>query len=176
MAIIVDSTRLSPTLVSVNGASMSRAADEKTWADLLLQLSAAAQGSLGTGRRTNLFEALGVLDSESPHSDYLAWLLDPAGPLDGGGLLERLLAYAGVEPMPDGEPTVEREVWLPTGRLDIRVSYDAFTLIIENKVWSGEGDRQVSRYLHGANIASPEVGKNPLPYTPRRLARERRPR
>ena len=88
-----------------------------------------------------------MLNLENPHSDFIAWLLDPRGPLSGNWLLRALLGRVAPEqPWPGDDAVVEREVVVEGGRLDIRISWDAFVLIIENKVWSGQGVYQIARY------------------------------
>lgn len=89
-----------------------------------------------------LFEALNALQSECLHSDYLAWLLDPMGPLEDMWLLKKLMGRISPDVLVDDSAMVEREVWIKDGRLDIQVTFDSFMLIIENKVWSSEGERQ----------------------------------
>jgi hypothetical protein len=154
---------------------LKRADDDRTRAQLLRALLATASGPrrhrsvseevailnrlLATplqraSRPTTLFEALGVLNLEAPHSDFLAWLLDGRGPLEGNWLLKRIMQLVAPEIPWDPGVVVDREVQISNGRLDIQVSWASFKLIIENKVWSVEGDQQVARYLEGANIAS----------------------
>jgi hypothetical protein len=110
-------------------------------------------------RRSTLLEAIDVLNLENPHSDFLAWLLDATGPLTDMWLLRLLFAKClPGEPWP-GKPIVEREVCVDGGRADIVVSWDSFRLIIENKVWSQEGEGQVGRYLLGFGIVDGTYGR-----------------
>ena len=126
---------------------------------LLKKLLESAPKVLRHLRKSTLFEAIHVLDLECPHSDFLAWLLDPLGPLTDNWLLKAILAYAApVQPWEDG-PTVYREFEIDTGRLDILITWSSFKLVIENKVWSTEGDQQVPRYLKGAAIVTPQDGR-----------------
>ncbi len=133
----------------------SRASD----AELLKHLCAVEPATPRRPRSITLFDAVGSVSDEGLHSDYLAWLLDPAGPLDDNWLLARVMTVVAPDIALATVPVVEREVWLDNGRLDIRVTWDTFQLVIENKVWSSEGDRQVARYLTGAGIDSPNDGR-----------------
>lgn len=109
--------------------------------------------------RRTLMEALGFLHYENPHSDFLAWLLDPRSSTEGTPLLHALLKHARVE-VELGEPeAVEREVAAGGDRADIVVSWPDFTLVIENKVWSHEGNGQCARYLASFKIENPAVGR-----------------
>ena len=106
-----------------------------------------------------LFEALGFLTHENPHSDFISWLLSP-GTLDNDWLLARMLKHCDV-PDDIGEPTgVEREVSRGGDRPDLVVSFAAsnFVLVIENKVFSGEGKNQCARYLNSFGVGTPDAG------------------
>jgi hypothetical protein len=105
-----------------------------------------------------LFDAIDVLNLEQPHSDFLAWLLDPVGPLENSWLLRMLVQRVAPDLRWQGTPTVERESSVTTGRADIVVSWETFTLVIENKVWSAEGKLQVARYLDGFGIRARRDG------------------
>jgi len=120
---------------------------------VLERLLAVAPKILRHQRKTTLFEAMHVLDLEAPHSDFLAWLIDPSGPLSGNWLLKALLERVAPEQVYEDDPTVEREVAIENGRVDILVNWDSFKLVIENKVWSDEGDAQIARYLRSGEIA-----------------------
>ena len=127
-------------------------------AALLEDLLARAPKLLRANRMLSLFEAMHVLDLENPHSDYLAWLLDPLGPLTHNWLLRSLLERVAPGRVWTDDPTVEREVPVDNGRLDILICWPDFKLIIENKVWSEEGDEQIARYLRSSNLATPADG------------------
>lgn len=128
-------------------------------ASLLHALLDAAPKILRHRRKSTLFEAIHVLDLEAPHSDFFAWLLDPLGPLSDNWLLRGLLARIAPEQSWDVDPTVEREVPVDDGRLDILISWPSFKLIIENKVCSAEGDEQIARYLRSTGISGPNDGR-----------------
>lgn len=107
----------------------------------------------------NLFRALRIEDAEIRHSNVLAWLLDP---LESHGLddivLRRLLSNmilesdgikdvsaAQIELMEFTDIEVRRE-WR---HIDILVidRKNEMAVLIENKIWSGEGKEQLTRYL-----------------------------
>jgi hypothetical protein len=127
--------------------------------DLLRRLIATGSAIARTRRKPTLFEALDVLHLEQPHSDFLAWLLDESGPLKDMWLLRRLLDHVAPDMDWPGVPTIEREVQNDGGRADIVVRWDDFTLIIENKVWSVEGEGQATRYLHGFKLQTKDDGR-----------------
>lgn len=109
--------------------------------------------------RRILMDALGFLHYENPHSDFLAWLLDPRSDTDGTPLLRALLEHAGIDRDLGKPQLIDREVVAGGDRPDIVVSWGDFTLVIENKVWSNEGDRQCARYLASFEIHTPAVGR-----------------
>ncbi|HEY2585094.1 MAG TPA: PD-(D/E)XK nuclease family protein [Tepidisphaeraceae bacterium] len=144
-------------VLSASGAA--RAPERRDTVPLLQRLLLAAPKVIRPQRKSTLFEAIHVLDLENPHSDFLAWLLDPLGPLTGNWLLKLILARLLPGRVLDDEPTVEREVPAGDGRLDLLISWSSFKLVIENKVWSTEGEQQVARYLLGVGISTPETGR-----------------
>jgi hypothetical protein len=126
---------------------------------LLRTLLNAAPKILRHRRKSTLFEAIHVLDLEAPHSDFLAWLLDPLGPLSENWLLRAILEQIAPGQPLEVDPTVEREVPVDNGRLDILITWPSFKLIIENKIWSAEGEEQIARYLRCAGISGPNEGR-----------------
>ena len=96
----------------------------------------------------NIFEVLGIVSSETRHSNMIAWLMDPNAKHGlGGGVLAGLLELSGVTPPADLSGfSVRRE----TRHIDILATSqrDHIVLAIENKVWSGEHDDQLARYQH----------------------------
>lgn len=152
-----DGAALLKTVLAASGAPRST-----RWGNddsLLRALLDAAPKVLRQRRRSTLFEAIHVLDLELPHSDFLAWLLDPFGPLTDNWLLRNLLERVAPEHSWDVDPTVEREVPVDDGTLDILITWPSFKLIIENKVWSPEGKKQIARYLLSAGISQPDEGR-----------------
>ena len=116
--------------------------------------------------RPNVFEVLGIARREVRHSNFLGWLLDPAG---SHGLraifLERFmrdvigqwdgLRVLEVERMDLNAVDVRRE-WR---HIDILVKCDRFVVVIENKIDSQDHSDQLSRYR---TIATDEFGELPV--------------
>jgi hypothetical protein len=150
-----DVALLKAVLAARNNPAIRRCDDDQS---LLRSLLAAAPKTLKHHRKSTLFEAMHVLDLENPHSDFLAWLLDPFGPLTDNWLLKSLLKRIAPHWSWEGDPTVEREVPVGNGRLDILISWSSFKLIIENKVWSEEGNQQIARYLQSSEITRSDNG------------------
>ncbi len=109
--------------------------------------------------RFNIFDALGIARAEIRHSNFLAWLLDPAeshgqGQLFLKAILMDLLKQAPQELRPlspidlDGTDLrgveVERE-WKYIDLL-IRCQEPSFVVVIENKIDSAEHSDQLSHY------------------------------
>lgn len=94
----------------------------------------------------NVFDNLGVTNTEIRHSNMIAWLMKPDGEhCIGSELLASLISQAG-EAIPDdlSDFNIMREF---DGIDILAVSYqNKLTLAIENKVWSGELDNQLARY------------------------------
>lgn len=86
---------------------------------------------------------------EAHHSAMIAWLLNPLGKHGlGTALLDRLLQYCGVYNSPAlRRANVVLEVQRSGTRADIVVFAPGTTLVIENKVYAGEQERQCDR-LH----------------------------
>src|ERR1700733_5454711 len=104
--------------------------------------------SQSSDRHATLFDEINILHSETPHSDFLAWLLDPLGPLTDNWLLRLIFSKLVPSGSWPGTPTVDREVSCEDGRMDICISWEnEFNIVIENKIWSAEGDQQIARYL-----------------------------
>ncbi len=104
----------------------------------------------------NLFDVLGIERREVRHSKFLAWLLDPRG---SHGLrdyfLRRFLSEAAagiadITPLDvDGWKLNDIEVATERHYIDILMvsQADGFVCLVENKIGSGEGPGQLSRYL-----------------------------
>ena len=106
----------------------------------------------------DIFEQLGLHYREDFHSNFLAWLLDPQGSHGlGEGFLRNFLARSGagsrvINAANRASTKVTRERYVEfdgsSGRLDIQVLNEEaeFVCVIENKVWSGEGEDQLAFY------------------------------
>lgn len=110
----------------------------------------------------NLFRLLDIVGDEEKHSRVLAWLLNPRGNHQlGDAFLKGFLAAAtGLEPAGDDWSAVEvRREWRnrvdgERGFLDILILDEGnrWLCAIENKVWSGEHSRQLTRYRRALEI------------------------
>jgi len=95
----------------------------------------------------NVFKMLGVERRELSYSNFLAWLLHP----DVNGnveaeFLRKLLGLIDKEySLSDSSINVDREKEKDNSIADIVVNSDNFLLVIENKVKSGEGEKQTDR-------------------------------
>ena len=108
----------------------------------------------------NIFTALGIVDTEIRHSNFLAWLIDPneshgLGDYFLASFLKKLASKAssfGLE-----SPSVfdidswhfdSAEILREWRRIDILIRYDEhkFVCVIENKIRSGEHSKQLQRY------------------------------
>ena len=114
----------------------------------------------------DMLSILSCTTDENAHSDVLAWLLDPKkAKFVAPHSLAALVSTAGLEPqaawqdalslaLRQSEISVRREYrvsgdWAvddSENRIDLLVSGPDFVLAIENKIFSGEGDRQTERY------------------------------
>lgn len=99
-------------------------------------------------RKLNIFQVLGVTRTEIRHSNFLAWLLDPN---ETHGLGDRFLR-AWITKLGDDSKApqdlsdcIVRREWHHIDLLVIS-QQQKYLLCIENKVFSGEHDEQLSRY------------------------------
>ena len=102
------------------------------------------QGAKSDG--LNVFEVLGITNTEIRHSNVIAWLMRPGDSHGlGGAVLSELIGHAGGNAPADlGDFRILRE----SDNIDILAvsASNRLTLAIENKVWSGEHDEQLARY------------------------------
>ena len=118
----------------------------------------------------NLFRLLDIVRDEEKHSRVLAWLLNPRGSHQlGDAFLKRFLSTTTpLEVSTDDWSTVqvEREwrnrVGGQWGFLDILVRDEEqqFLCAIENKVWSGEHSRQLTRYRQALEAQFPDFDRH----------------
>jgi hypothetical protein len=114
--------------------------------------------------RFNLFTTLlAAHDEVRLHTRFLHELLNPDGSHDCGDLFLKLffktlnehkaLEHDGMPSQVDWEQDQEpcrwagKEVSTEHGQLDLLLEFESRQLIIENKIWAGEQDRQVARYI-----------------------------
>lgn len=131
--------------------------------------AAAARDSLAEAGRwfsgpASLLGVARLRHLEQVHSTILAWLLDPTA---RHGLGTRLSAKV-LGPMPDGSPRpglsrlrVSTEVPCSAsgdrfGFVDIVVRGDGWTILIENKLWSGQHGDQLDLYYDAFRAEAPE--------------------
>jgi hypothetical protein len=109
--------------------------------------------------RFNIFDALGIARVEIRHSNFLAFILDPAeshgqGPIFPKAVLMDLLKQAPPELRPlspidlDGADLRGVEVKREWKNIDLLITCKEprFAVVIENKVGAGEHSNQLSRY------------------------------
>jgi len=106
--------------------------------------------SLIRRKEFSFMKVFGLENNELVHSCVLAWLLDPLESHNLGSLfVERFLLKMGlkVDEFDFSKFHVEREISSDKSRLDIRIfdSNGKFQCIIENKIWSSEGNDQTKR-------------------------------
>ncbi len=105
----------------------------------------------------NIFEALGATHKELWHSDFLAFLLNPLQNHVIGDEFTRLLLKHALPDLP------ERDTWegISVSRehlhIDILIEDEQSKtcIIIENKVWSQEGPRQLETYWEAMEAERP---------------------
>lgn len=122
--------------------------------------------------RFNIFDALGIARTEIRHSNFLAWLLDPAeshgqGSLFLSALLMDLLKTARereyqcpLSPIQlDGADLKGVEVRREWRNIDLLIRCDdpKFVVAIENKIDSGEHSNQLDRYEDAVGQAFPDT-------------------
>ena len=110
--------------------------------------------------RFNIFDALRIVHAEIRHSNFLAWLLDPAESHGLGGLFLKAVLMDLLRRTPPGEHRLFSPIKLDGGELhgvevrreskhiDLLITCDdpSFLIAIENKVRSSEHSDQLTRY------------------------------
>lgn len=99
----------------------------------------------------NVFELCGVWSTEMRHSAILRELLDPQG-MHGfkTKFLEAFFKQIGLELNPNG-CSVKTEVAYSNGRMDIVISSGDLALVIENKIYASDQEKQLERYSDWLN-------------------------
>ena len=97
----------------------------------------------------DLFGVLNISRAEIRHSAMIAWLLDPIARHGLGtrfidGVLKHTFGDESFDQVDSARPRCEHPV--SGGRVDIVVTAKTFTLVIENKVDSPEGEGQCDSY------------------------------
>lgn len=120
--------------------------------------------------RFNIFDALGVVNAEIKHSNFLGWLLDPAESHGAGDLFLKAvlmdmlrqtpedLRPKGVSPIDlDGAAIASVEIRREWKNIDLLIHCESPRLVvaIENKVRSAEHSGQLSRYKQIVREAFP---------------------
>ncbi|MBC5772793.1 PD-(D/E)XK nuclease family protein [Pontibacter sp. KCTC 32443] len=100
-------------------------------------------------REQNDFNIFSLLlnkhDEVNLHSNFIAELLDPEGSHKlGRKFLDHFLTLCGVEPTKLTQPEIFREF----RNIDILIRSKELTIILENKIWAGDQDRQLDRYYN----------------------------
>lgn len=103
------------------------------------------------GEDFNIFSLLGVETKENQtHSNFISELLNPNGSHGLGNVFQkhflRLLDFEIEE-----ELTVQTEVHIGDGRIDITLESASYFLAIENKIYAADQDRQIERYCKYAH-------------------------
>ncbi|EGQ9133319.1 hypothetical protein GA069_26405, partial [Vibrio parahaemolyticus] len=131
--------------------SQEKALTEFLYSEELLKL----QGMLGG---FNIFEATGAVNRELRHSDYLAFLFDPNQTHGMGDkfLREFLVAYFNVYNLDNYPSMIEIGcnsydsflVYREWRNIDLLFVSDELKMVvaIENKIWSGEDPKQLTKY------------------------------
>ncbi|MDP2948319.1 MAG: PD-(D/E)XK nuclease family protein [Chloroflexota bacterium] len=122
----------------------------------------------------NIFEALGIVRQEIRHSDFLAWLMNPAQTHGlGDYFLKGFLFKTSVEARMRGKETispVDVDVWDLTEteirrewrNIDILLVENAqrFVCVIENKIYSSEHSDQLRRYREVVETEFPDYTRH----------------
>jgi len=107
------------------------------------------RGWKATAERFNVFDSISFIDYELRHSEFIRFLLDPQATHDQGTVfLETFLSQIGIGDVENlNHARVVGELRIQNRRLDIFIHIPGIlALIIENKIWSIEGDDQVGAY------------------------------
>lgn len=116
----------------------------------------------------NLFGILKITNNELRHSNFLAWLLTPIESHNLGSLFLKwflkevfssdLIPWAS-EFKVDSLDLKNVQVFREWKHIDLLIEHDEFVIAIENKVRSGEGVNQLSKYLRRIREQFPDKNK-----------------
>ena len=138
----------------LTGAPAGSTDDEKAIKEFLLDIQCLDKLSQWSGH-FNLFDVLKVSKTEIRHSNILAWLLDPSENHGLGDAVLRRMIQRLVSRSPQADAFLillkdfrDVSVLREWEHIDLLVisHKEKFLLCIENKVFSGEGDGQLTRY------------------------------
>lgn len=102
-----------------------------------------------TKKEFNIFQLCGVGSTEMRHSQILADLLDPQGSHGFGAVfLKAFFEITGLTNMHPKNMRVETELAFENGRMDLVISNwkDREFVVIENKIFARDQDKQLQRY------------------------------
>jgi hypothetical protein len=121
--------------------------------------------------RFNIFDALGIVNAEIKHSNFLGWLLDPAESHGAGDLFLKAILMdmlrqtpedlrpKGVSPIDlDGATIADVEIRREWRNIDLLIRCESPRLVIaiENKIRSGEHGGQLLKYKKIVREAFPD--------------------
>jgi len=101
-----------------------------------------------TGENFNVFQTLELQTKELSHSKIIAEFLNPQGSHGKGNtFLKSFLNLIGIAEYQKFEnATVETEKITKDGRIDIAITGNQAAIIIENKIYAGDQEKQLARY------------------------------
>jgi hypothetical protein len=101
-----------------------------------------------TGENFNIFQILRLQTNELSHSKIIAELLNPQSSHDkGNAFLKLFLNSIGItEHQKYENAIVETEKITKDGRIDIAITGNQDTIIIENKIYASDQEKQLARY------------------------------
>jgi len=103
-----------------------------------------------TGENFNVFNTLGLTSDEMSHSKFIAMLLNPKGQHGMDDLFLKLfvevLSIDKLNNIDYSDVTVNTEKHFNMGILDILITTKSREIIIENKIYAGDQDKQLLRY------------------------------
>ncbi len=116
--------------------------------ELLQSVQEAKVGGRWRNTRANIFDVLGRTRREDAHSNFLAWVLNPAEAHGFGDdfLCEFMRRTIGKAPTSTLDVSVSREYHCGGIRFDIHVKGDHWCLVVENKIDDFTWEHQCLKY------------------------------